>query len=99
MTPISPTDGDDHNSVQARLHRAITSAGLPLEELWMRYFALGGDAGLVEVEAYLNGLMRLSSLQHDMLAQAINERLNELGPPRAPYSFEWEDDSCSDHDG
>jgi hypothetical protein len=56
-----------------------------MNELWLRYFALGGDAGPTEVDAYLNGLMPFSQLQHNILALAINERLNELPPPRAPY--------------
>ena len=51
------------------------------------YFALGGVAGLVEVEAYLNGVTSLPSLQRDVLAHAVNERLDELTwRHRVPYS-------------
>ncbi len=65
---------------------AVERAGLPLEQLWLRYFALGGDAGPVEIEAHLQGLMRLPTLQRDMLAQAVNERLDELNwTSRVPY--------------
>jgi hypothetical protein len=62
-----------------------------VSELWLRYFALGGHAGLVEVDPYLHGLMPLPELQHNMLAVAVNERLAELPPPTraaerpAPY--------------
>lgn len=71
---------------QRLLAEAFQGTKLSVEELWLRYFALGGDAGKVEVEAYLSGLMPLPSLQHNILAHAINERLDELGPPRrAPY--------------
>ncbi len=74
---------DEH---QRQLAVAFPGAKLTVEELWLRYFALGGDAGKVEIEAYLSGLMPLPSLQHNILAHAINERLDELGPPqRAPY--------------
>lgn len=74
---------DEH---QRQLARAFAGSKLTVEELWLRYFALGGDAGKVEIEAYLSQLMPLPSLQHNVLAHAINERLDELGPPeRAPY--------------
>ncbi|MET0693596.1 MAG: hypothetical protein ABWX96_09560 [Propionibacteriaceae bacterium] len=74
---------DEH---QHGLTEAFAGSRLTVEELWLRYFALGGDAGKVEIEAYLAGLMPLPSLQHNILAHAINERLDELGPPRrAPY--------------
>ncbi|SER72391.1 Stage II sporulation protein E (SpoIIE) [Lentzea xinjiangensis] len=67
---------------------AFGRADLTLEQLWTRYFALGGEAGLVEVEAYLHGLMPLPAVQRDMLAHAINERLDELTwPHRVPYTF------------
>lgn len=65
---------------------AFARAELTLEQLWMRYFALGGDVGLVEIEAYLEGLMPLPALQGDMLAHAVNERLDELAwQGRIPY--------------
>jgi hypothetical protein len=56
-----------------------------VQELWLRYFSLGGDAGPTEVDAYLNGLMPLAESQHNLLALAVNERLKELPPPQAPY--------------
>jgi len=74
-----------HNSYQRELARAFSHAEVTVHELWVAYFALGGDAGPVEVEAYMNGLMPLSQFQHNILALAINERLNELPPARAPY--------------
>jgi hypothetical protein len=68
------------------LWSAFRRADLTVEQLWLRYFALGGEVGPTEVEAYLAGLMPLAPLQHDMLAHAVNERLDELTPSRAPYS-------------
>ncbi|HEX8866405.1 MAG TPA: PP2C family protein-serine/threonine phosphatase [Lentzea sp.] len=72
-------------------HRALAlafrRADLTFEQLWNRYFALGGNAGLIEVDAYLHGLTEFSALQHDILAHAINERLDETWPQRVPYSF------------
>lgn len=63
---------------------AVDATGLSVDELWLRYVALGGDAG--EVEAFLSGLMLMTPLQHDILAHAVNERLDEIAPPRAPCS-------------
>jgi hypothetical protein len=60
-----------------------------LGELWLRYFALGGEASEMEVDAYLNAAIALPAIQHDMLAHAINERLDEMAPPRAPYSDDF----------
>ncbi|MBS9373635.1 hypothetical protein [Rhodococcus sp. B50] len=71
-----------------RLCAALRASGLGVEELWLRYFALGGEVGKVEIEAYLNGLLPLPHLQHDLIAHAINERLDEISPPRAPYASE-----------
>jgi hypothetical protein len=67
-------DEEQRSAVRAALERA----DLTLEELWTRYFALGGEADLMEVEGFLVGLMDLSPLQRDMLAHAVNERLDEL---------------------
>lgn len=78
-------DPKSPNDYQRALTEAFPGSQLSVDELWLRYFALGGDAGKVEVEAYLSGLMPLPSLQHNILAHAINERLDELGPRRAPY--------------
>jgi Reverse transcriptase (RNA-dependent DNA polymerase) len=68
---------DEHEQRRA-LDVGYRRAELTLEQLWVRYFALGGVAGLVEVEAYLHGVMSLPALQRDILAQAVNERLDEL---------------------
>ncbi|WP_410589969.1 PP2C family protein-serine/threonine phosphatase [Amycolatopsis sp. lyj-23] len=65
---------------------------LSLEQLWMRYFALGGSLSLLELDAYLNGLVPLPRVDRDMLAHAVNERLDEVaGPSRAPYSHSVSD--------
>ena len=49
------------------------------DELWYRYFALGGMATAVEVEAYLFGALIPTSHDRDILAVALNERFAELG--------------------
>ena len=71
---------------RTRLVKAFLSSQMRIEQLWLAYFALGGSAGRYEVEAYLAGLMPMSAHEHNVLAQAVNERLAELPPPpRAPY--------------
>ncbi|CAM4074082.1 hypothetical protein NONI108955_07495 [Nocardia ninae] len=78
-------DRSDANGYRDRLAAAYRASELTVNELWLRYFALGGIIGRMEMEAYLSGLMELPPLQHDMLALAINERLDEIAPARAPY--------------
>jgi hypothetical protein len=77
------------NDPTARFHDAYEASKLTVTELWVRYFALGGDASELEVDAYLNGAIALPAIQHDMLAHAINERLDEIAPPSAPYSKDF----------
>ena len=83
--------GQERASPEERQRSALQSAlahtGLRLEDLWMRYFALGGDADLMDVDAHLAGLTVLPVLQCDILAHAVNERLDELiAQRRVPYS-------------
>jgi hypothetical protein len=79
-----------------RFNDAFEAADLTVNELWLRYFSLGGDAGRFEIDAYLNGAIAMPPMQHDMLAHAINERLEEIAPPRAPYSAEFHGQALSD---
>ncbi|WP_329046417.1 serine/threonine-protein phosphatase [Amycolatopsis sp. NBC_01488] len=77
---------------QRQLAVCFARSELTPEQLWMRYFALGGSQGLVELDAYLNGLTTLPRVDRDMMAHAVNERLDELAaPPRAPYSHSFRD--------
>jgi hypothetical protein len=72
---------------RSALRAAQDHAGLTLEDLWVRYFALGGDADLMDIDAHLSGLTLLPALQRDILAHAVNERLDELiTQHRVPYS-------------
>jgi hypothetical protein len=76
--------GDDQ---QRALTSAFSRANLNAEALWLRYFALGGTLGLLEVEGYLHGVLPLPGFDRDMLAHAVNERLDELAwHRRASYS-------------
>jgi hypothetical protein len=48
-------------------------------ELWWAYFALGGNATPRTVGQYLDGALPLGRTDHNFLAQALNERLTDLG--------------------
>jgi len=61
------------------LEQTRRSVGLSLDELWMRYFALGGMGTSLEIEAYLFGALVAPPHEHDLLAVALNERISELG--------------------
>jgi hypothetical protein len=77
------------DSLSAQFSAAYKASELTVADLWLRYFALGGEASELEVDAYLNGAIALPAAQHDVLAHAINERLDEIAPPLAPYSGDF----------
>lgn len=54
-------------------------ADLSDPELWLRYFELGGMSTPAEVESYLGSGPEPSAHEHDVIAQALNERFTELG--------------------
>ena len=53
-------------------------AELTVQDLWLRYLALGGTGDVFELDGYLQGLMPLETFQQDVLAQALNEALDDL---------------------
>ena len=53
---------------------------------WVSYLSLGGTRDAFDIEAYLHGLGPLSDSQQDVLANAVNERLDDLYlAARVPY--------------
>jgi hypothetical protein len=72
---------------QRSFARAVQHAQLSIDELWLDYFALGGEAGPLEVDAYLHGLTELPVGQRDLLAHTVNEWLTRpSGNHLATYS-------------
>lgn len=72
---------------QARLLREVIGrAGIEVKQLWFHYFTLGGNAGEIEVDAYLHRCLVLPWFQRDLLAHAANELIDQRPPPRAPYA-------------
>ena len=69
------------------LERARREVGLSHDELWFRYFELGGMSTALEVEAYLYEALSPTPHDRDVLATALNERFAELGGDHpVPYS-------------
>ena len=86
------THSSRHEAIEAGRRRA----GLSVQQLWLEYMSFSGIADLVEVEAYLHGLMPLPAYQEDKLALAVNERLDDLyRAARVPYSTPSTDDQNS----
>jgi hypothetical protein len=52
---------------------------MTLNELWSAYISLGGSASPLEMETYVFGTTEPIRKQHDILAQALNERFMDLG--------------------
>jgi hypothetical protein len=62
-------------------------ADLTRDELWLRYFELGGMSTAFEVEAFLHGALEPTAHDHDVLAHALNERFIEMGGTHpVPYT-------------
>lgn len=57
-----------------------------ITDLWVQYLAVGGGLDLFSVEAYLHGLSFLPPSEQNLLATALNERLDDLyRAVRLPY--------------
>lgn len=68
------------------LQRACWDAELSSDDLWLRYFALGGNAMPSEVRDYVRGTREPDRVEHDVVVHAINERYMELDrSERLPY--------------
>lgn len=63
------------NSAQRGLSLAdgFDLSGMTLPELWLRYIGVGGSESANTIQEHVSGDVHLSSRQHNVLAQAINE--------------------------
>ena len=79
----------------ALLAAALEQADWTLDQLWVNYLAVGGTAGIFELEAHLGDLDALPWKQHDPLACAHNERLADLDHPlRVPFTSHLDADGA-----
>lgn len=75
------------NVISERLDQARREVGLTHDDLWVRYFGLGGMSTALEVEAYLSAALLMSDHDSDLISAALNERYFELGGDHPmPYS-------------
>jgi hypothetical protein len=68
------TSDDRHQRMEA----ARVRAGLTVQQLWLQYVAMGGTSDAFDVDGYLQGLVPLDTFQQDVLAQTVNEALEDL---------------------
>lgn len=84
---------EGHVQVRVTLF-ALAEAQFSVEDLWVRYYGLGGMASPFEVQAYLAGLVVLPWLERSLLAEAMNELLETTAVQiRVPADGEDEADS------
>jgi len=67
------TNEDRHR----RMDAARIRAELTVQDLWLRYLALGGTNDAFDLDGYLQGLMPLDAFQQDVLAVTVNEALQD----------------------
>lgn len=95
-----PSAAGTDESQRRRLGRAVGHSALPLREVWLDYYSMGGTAGEWELDAYINGLYSLPVLERDILAQAVNEMIDMIPPPpRASYSDDTNDCGAPSEEG
>ncbi|MHA7146625.1 hypothetical protein ACX80U_18105 [Arthrobacter sp. TmT3-37] len=71
---------------QRSTHLAVHHAGLTSADLWVHYYAIGGQLELFEMDAYLHGVYELSQSERNTVAIAVNELIDELPQrPRAEF--------------
>jgi hypothetical protein len=61
------------------LDTARQMASLDLSQLWLDYFALGGNCSPAELTALLSGERSIEQIDYEILAAALNERFAEAG--------------------
>lgn len=61
------------------LRAAQEHLGVGLYDVWFGYIAVGGDASLRQVQWWLMGAAEPDDHDHDLLAQALNDRYVERG--------------------
>ena len=59
------------------MEAARVRAELTVQDLWLRYVALGGTGDAFDLDGYLQGLLPMETFQQDVLAQALNEALED----------------------
>jgi hypothetical protein len=61
------------------MEAARRQLGMSTMDVWVGYFAVGGNGALPDVGDWLSSTVRPPARDHDMLAQALNDRFTEAG--------------------
>src|SRR3712207_4975439 len=79
---------------RSRMDAARVRADLTVQDLWLRYLALGGNGDAFDLDGYLQGVVPLETFEQDVLAQALNEALEDCYRAyRIPLSTPPSDDA------
>jgi hypothetical protein len=85
--------GSDTNHRHHLFAGAFDRADWTVRQAWLSYLALGGRGDFFDVEAFLAGLVTMGAHEQDVLAVALNERLDDLyRERRVPYLLVGEPD-------
>jgi hypothetical protein len=78
--PTDPDTGTETEVCRAgtSLRAGLALSDMSLHQLWVACLALGGNQGLDELRSYLSDQCGASPHEHDIVAQALNERCAEL---------------------
>ena len=68
----------DNEDRYRQCETARIRAELTVQDLWLRYLALGGNHDAFDIDGYLQGLLPLETSEEHVLAVALNERLDEV---------------------
>lgn len=63
------TAAEQHTALSSTVHLL----GISLPELWLEYFAMGGNLELFDLEAYIYGMDTLPPVDRSMLEQVLWE--------------------------
>jgi hypothetical protein len=82
----------DEGTPGVSLRAGLSLSELDLPQLWVAYLGLGGTMSAERLEAALRGRHSLSSHEHDLVAQALNDYFTERGQDHpVAYSDEVEE--------
>jgi hypothetical protein len=74
------------------LFDGLQASGMTPGELWLQYYAVGGNSAELEVEACALGLLTPDAYEHDLIAQALNEHFISRGQD---HPVRYQDDSSA----
>jgi hypothetical protein len=77
--PLRGTGLVSHPELPGSLAYGLATAGITQLELWLRYVGVGGSSAPAELEAYAYGALEPSTMEHNLIAQALNDHFTEQG--------------------